>query len=132
MKKEQKKDSNVSAGAIAAVSAGVLALAAGSYYFFGPEGKKNRGSLKGWMIKMKGDIVEKMEGAKDLSESVYNKIVDTVAAKFAKGSQVAEEDIRMFAETLKRQWKGINKTAAPKKAVAKKAVAKKGAAKKSA
>lgn len=132
MKKEngKKNDKGVSVGTVAAIGAGVLALAAGSYYFFGPEGKKNRGKLKGWMIKMKGEIIEKMEDAKDLTESAYEKIVDVVATKYAKGAKVAESDVRAFADVLKRQWKGINKHAAPKKAAAKKAPAKKTAAKK--
>jgi len=131
MKKAQNKNNTgTSAGTIAAVAAGVAALAAGSYYFFGPEGKKNRGKLKGWMIRMKGEIVEKMENAKDLTEDVYARIVDSVAAKYAKGSKIAEADIKALADSLKSQWKGISRSAAPKKtAAAKKAPAKKTAPK---
>ncbi len=65
MKKVSPKKS-VSTGTVLALSASALALAAGAYYFFGPEGKKNRGAFKGWMIKMKGEIIEKMEQAKDV------------------------------------------------------------------
>ena len=125
MKKKTQKDS-LSAGNVAAVGAGVVALAAASYYFFGPEGKKNRNSLKGWMIKMKGEIVEKMEDAKDLTEDVYAKIVDVVAAKYAKAGKVSEMEIRMFSDMLKSQWKGITKAHA-KSSSAKKAPAKKAA-----
>ena len=120
----------MSAGSVAAVGAGVVALAAASYYFFGPEGKKNRNSLKGWMIKMKGEIIEKMEDAGDLTEEVYNKIVDTVAAKYVKAGKISEIELRMFSDMLKTQWKGITKTHAKStgvKASAKKAVAKKAA-----
>lgn len=125
MKKKTQKDS-MSAGNVAAVGAGVVALAAASYYFFGPEGKKNRNSLKGWMIKMKGEIVEKMEDAKDLTEDVYGKIVDAVAAKYAKAGKVSEMEIRMFSDMLKSQWKGITKAHA-KSSGAKKSPAKKAA-----
>jgi len=128
MKKDTKND-GMSAGGVAAVGAGVVALAAASYYFFGPEGKKNRNSLKGWMIKMKGEIVEKMEDAGDLTEDIYNKIVDTVAAKYVKAGKIGEMELRMFSDMLKTQWKGITKAHAKssgaKKAPAKKAVAKK-------
>ena len=128
MKKNTKND-GMSAGSVAAVGAGVVALAAASYYFFGPEGKKNRNSLKGWMIKMKGEIIEKMEGAEDLTEELYNKIVDTVAAKYVKAGKIGELELRMFSDMLKSQWKGITKAHAKstgvKKAPAKKAVAKK-------
>jgi hypothetical protein len=125
MKKTPSKKAGMSAGTVVAIGAGVLALAAGSYYFFGPEGKKNRGKLKGWMIKMKGEIVEKMEQAKDLSEEAYHAIVDKVGAAVAKTGKVAPEEIATFGAMLKRQWKGFAKN--PKKA--KKAPVKKAAAK---
>lgn len=129
MTKQTKKNEGTSAGTVAAVGAGVIALAAASYFFFGPEGKKNRHNLKGWMVKMKGEVIEKMEDAKDMSEAAYEKIVDAIAAKYAKAGKVSEQEIRLFAGLLKQQWKGIvkshNKTTAVKKAaktVAKKAV----------
>lgn len=130
----KKNNKNVSTGAAVAIGAGVLALAAGSYYFFGPEGKKNRGNLKGWMIRMKGEVIEKMEEAKDLTETVYEKIVDAVALKYAKAGRITEEEIRSFADSLKRQWKGIEKNASQHKAkgAVKKAPAKKKATKKAA
>jgi hypothetical protein len=118
---KQKKDEGTSVGTVAAVGAGVIAVAAASYFFFGPEGKKNRHSLQGWMIKMKGEIIEKMEGAEEMTEAAYEKMVDTVAAKYAKAGKVSEDEIRIFAAMLKQQWKGIvkshHKAAATKKAV---------------
>lgn len=136
MKKGQ--NDGMSAGNVAAVGAGVIALAAASYFFFGPEGKKNRNSLKGWMVKMKGEIIEKMENAENLTEDLYNKIVDAIAAKYVKAGKVGEMEIRMFSDMLKTQWKGITKahakntgttaplkkTATPAKKVAKKAAKK--------
>ena len=110
MKKQTKKDDGMSAGTIAAVGAGVIAVAAASYFFFGPEGKKNRHTMKGWMVKMKGEIIEKMEDAKDLSEAAYEKIVDAVAAKYAKAGKISEAEIKLFANLLKQQWKGIVKS----------------------
>ena len=120
MAKQKQKNGGSSAGTVAAVGAGVIAVAAASYFFFGPEGKKNRHSLKGWMIKMKGEVIEKMEDAKDVSEAAYEKIVDAVAAKYAKAGKVSEAEIRIFAAMLKQQWMGItkahNKVVAVKKA----------------
>lgn len=123
MAKQTKKNEGSSAGTVMAVGAGVVALAAASYFFFGPEGKKNRNNLKGWMVKMKGEIIEKMEDAKDMSEAAYEKIVDTVAAKYAKAGKISEAEIRLFAGILKQQWKGIVK--AHNKAAAVKGAAKK-------
>ena len=108
--KQVKKDEGTSAGTVVAVGAGVIALAAASYFFFGPEGKKNRNSLKGWMVKMKGEVIEKLEESKDMSEAAYEKIVDTVATKYAKAGKISEAEIRLFAGLLKQQWKGIVKS----------------------
>lgn len=120
MAKQTKKNEGSSTGTVMAVGAGVVALAAASYFFFGPEGKKNRNNLKGWMVKMKGEVIEKMEDAKEMTEAAYEKIVDTIAAKYAKAGKVSEAEIRLFAGLLKEQWKGIvkshNKAAAVKKA----------------
>src|SRR3954469_6775461 len=109
MAKQTKKNEGSSAGTVVAVGAGVVALAAASYFFFGPEGKKNRNNLKGWMVKMKGEVIEKMENAEEMTEAAYEKIVDAVAAKYAKAGKVSEAEIRLFAGLLKQQWKGIVK-----------------------
>lgn len=123
MKKQTNKNEGTSAGTIAAVGASVIAVAAASYFFFGPEGKKNRHALKGWMVKMKGEVIEKIEESKDMTEATYEKIVDAVAAKYAKAGKISEAEIRLFAGLLKQQWKGIlkahNKMAAVKSSVKK-------------
>ncbi len=131
MKKDNKKG-GMSAGGMVAIGASVAALAAASYYFFGPEGQKHRKTAKGWMLKMKAEVVEKIEGAKEVTQSAYDTIVDTVAKKYAQNPEIG-----MMVDMLKKQWKGISKSSAPKaKSAAKKAskavkkVAKKAAAKK--
>lgn len=119
MKKNNKK--NMSTGKVAAIGAGVAALAAATYYFFGPQGQKNRKSVKGWMIKMKGEIVDRLEDAQEVTEAVYNQIVDSVAENYLKGGKAASADVKMFVEMLKKQWRGISKSTSPqKKSVAKK------------
>ena len=119
-KQTKKEHGGSSVGTVAAVGASVIALAAASYFFFGPEGQKNRHALKGWMVKMKGEVIEKIEESKDMSEAAYAKIVDAVAMKYAKAGKISEAEIRIFADLLKQQWQGIlkshNKMAAAKKA----------------
>jgi hypothetical protein len=123
MKKILQKKEGVSAGKVVTIGAGIAALAAATYYFFGPEGKKNQKSVKGWMIKMKGEIIDKMEDAKEVSESAYHEIVDSVGAKYLKAKKVTPEDVGVYVDTLKKQWKGISKSVlGTKKKVAKKVV----------
>ncbi|MBP6904819.1 MAG: hypothetical protein KBB91_02060 [Candidatus Pacebacteria bacterium] len=117
MKKQTK--GSMSAGKVAAIGAGVAALAAASYYFFGPEGQKHRKTAKGWMLKMKAEIVEKMENAKEMTQSTYDTIVDTVAKKYQKNPEIG-----MMVDMLKKQWRGISKSTTGAKKTVKKAVKK--------
>jgi len=120
-KKQEKKMNPKTA---VAIGVGTIALAAATYYFFGPNGKKNRTKLRGWMIRMKGEIVEKMEQAKDMTESLYHKIVDAVAARYGK-SGISPEEIKAYAEELKRQWKGFAAAGVMKKGAARRSQASK-------
>ena len=62
-KKTNKK--GLSAGAVVGIGATVAALGAAAYVLFGPEGKKNKKIIRGWAVKMKGEIIEKLEEAKE-------------------------------------------------------------------
>jgi hypothetical protein len=77
------------------LGAGVAALATTAYYFFGPKGEKHRENLKGWMIKMKGEIIERIEDVKELTEPVYREIIDSVVATYAATTKVSKE-LRAF------------------------------------
>ncbi len=130
MKKETT--SKMSPKAKVAIGVGALAAAAAAYYFFGPDGKSHRKNLKGWMIRMKGEIVERLEKAKDMTETAYSALVDTVASKYSK--MVAPEELQTFVADLKKQWKGFSRSSvskqgsrtssAPKKKAASKKAAK--------
>jgi hypothetical protein len=112
VKKEVKKDDN-KVLKIASFTAGAFALAAAGYYFFGPDAKKNQKKLKGWTIKMKGEVVEKLEKLKEVTEPVYNSVVDTVAMKYAKLKD--EEEVTTLAKDLKKHWKSVTKDILGKK-----------------
>ena len=105
-----KKQSNGAVGKIVALGASVAALGAATYYFFGPEGKKHQKNFKGWMIKMKADIVEKIEDAGEVTETVYHKIIDEVADAYAKTGKVSKEEIAVYGDLLKKQWDNVVKS----------------------
>ncbi len=115
----QKKTNNV--GKAIAIGAGVAALTAAGYFFFGPNGKKHQKKLKGWMIKMKGEVVEKMEAAKEITEPVFHSIVDSVAKSYATGGKATKAEVEALAKELKKHWKSIS---GPTKKVVKKGVKK--------
>ncbi|MFA6602160.1 MAG: hypothetical protein WCT02_04900 [Candidatus Paceibacterota bacterium] len=114
---------SIKPSSIVALGAGAVALAASTYYFFGPMGKIHRKKAAGWMIKMKGEIIEKIEEAGEVSEEVYKGIVDTVLASYLATGKVATPELQAFADILKGQWKNIVKTL-PKNKHVKKAVKK--------
>jgi hypothetical protein len=130
----QKKANKSNAVKYAVIGASLAGLAATAYFFFGPKGKKRREHAKAWAIKMKGEVVEKLEKAREITEPIYREIIDTVAKEYKKGKKAGQPEIEALATDLKKHWKSMSALAmAAKQDVAKNAsrVAKK-VAKKSA
>ncbi|MBP9701628.1 MAG: hypothetical protein KBD47_01440 [Candidatus Pacebacteria bacterium] len=113
------KKKNNTAKTIVALSAGAVAIAASSYYFFGPAGKVHQKKALGWMIKMKGEIIEKIQDGGEITEKAYHAIVDSVLASYVASGKVATPELQAFAKTIKGHWKSILKSL-PKKKIAKK------------
>jgi hypothetical protein len=109
MKKIQTKSKSSNVGKTIGVVAGVAALSAASYVLFGPNAKKNKKAIKGWAIKMKGEIIEKFEDAKVLSEPVYNQIIDQVSKKYSKAKKIDEVELKATVSELKKHWKKMTK-----------------------
>lgn len=105
---------------LALLGVAIAGLAATTYFFYGPKGKTNRKHLKAWAIKMKGDVIEKLEKAKDVTESTYHSIIDSVAKEYAKDSKIAKNEVSALAKDLKKHWKAIAKIAGKTKKKVKK------------
>lgn len=120
-KKKAAKKSNL--GQLGAVGAGLAGLAATAYFFFGPDGKKNQQQAKAWALKMKAEVVEKLEKAREVSEPSYRAMIDTVAAKYEKQLQSSPAEVQKLAQDLKNHWQTLVKPkAAAKQSVVKKKV----------
>lgn len=116
---------NNAARNVVAVSAGVAAVAAASYYLFGPKGAQHRKKLRGWVIQMKGDVIRELETLKEVSEPIYNQVVETVAKKYLQQGAIAKADVAALVKELKAHWKsisGMKKTVTKKKPAARKLV----------
>ncbi|VAW19401.1 hypothetical protein MNBD_BACTEROID04-1013 [hydrothermal vent metagenome] len=119
-RKTTKKKSSNGLGLVALAAA----TAAGVYFLYGSKNAtKNRKNVKGWTLKAKGEVLEKMEKMKSIDEANYKRIVDTVAKKYKKLKTVNTKEAEALASELKKQWKEISKEAGKKPA--KKAVKKK-------
>ena len=104
----------------------IATATAAAYLLFGPDAKKNRKIVRGWAVKMKGEIIEKFEKTKDLTESAYHNIIDQVSAKYAKVQGVDTLEIETIAKDARKHWKtivgGVKKNAVKKVASVKKTV----------
>jgi len=116
----QKKGADV--GVVVGVAAGIAAVAAAGYFLFGPNGNKNRKVIKGWTVKMKGEVLEKIEKLKEITPEMYDAIIDEVAGKYAKLKHVNEEEIKIVTADLKKYWKVISRDVKAKQGGAKKKV----------
>lgn len=119
----EKKTGKKGMGAkeVIGIGAGVAALTAAAYILFGPDGKKNRKAVRGWAVKMKGEIIEKLEEAKEVTEPVYHKIIDQAQAKYAVLKNVDKAELDAIVKDVKKHWQAIKRDAKRvKKAGAKK------------
>ena len=107
------KNAKSNIGKVVTVSAGVAAIAAASYFFLGSKGKKNRKMTKAWMIKMKGDVVEKMESMQDVTQEKYDALVDAAGSAYAKVAD-SKDEVASLAKEIKSHWKTISKKATKK------------------
>ena len=111
-----KKANNGTAVKLAVLGASLAGIAAGAYFVFGPKGKKHREHAKAWAIKMKGEVVEKLEAAKEITEPIYLDIIDAVTKEYKKGKKASQPEIEALAADLKKHWKSMSKLAMAAKA----------------
>ena len=89
----------------------VAALAAGAYFLYGTkEGAKKRKKLKSWMLRMKADVMDEIEKAKNIDEEKYSKLIDKTAEKYKKKLKTAEKkEVERLKKDLKKHWRAIKK-----------------------
>lgn len=104
-----------SSGAGFPLAAGVIAGIAGTYFLYGTSGATNRKKIKGWVIKAKGEAIEKMEKMKELDEASYHALIDGVTQKYGKVKGIEQNEIHMLVKDLKKHWKNIAREAQGKK-----------------
>ena len=86
---------------------------------------KTRKKMKGWTLKAKGEVLERLEDVKEVNEKIYNEVIDEVGKQYKAAKKIDAKDVDKLTSELKKHWKSIQKeygTAAKK--VAKKTVTK--------
>lgn len=115
--------------------------AVGAYFLYGSkDAPQNRKKVKSWALKAKGEVLEVLENAKQMTEEEFGQIVDGVLATYAKGKKLTKKEMSDFKKEMAENWQdlvasGVAKIITAKnesKTVAKKATAVKKAATKAA
>jgi hypothetical protein len=122
-----KKNVQTQAVAVGAGLAALAAAAAGAYFLYGSkDAAKKRKQIKSWMLKMKAEVLEKLEKMKDLDEAAYMELVQTVSKKYEALKNVDPIEVATVTKELTGQWKALKSAMnpTPKKKVAKKAAKK--------
>ena len=100
--KKEKRHPGLFAGALAA---GALA----GYLFYGSSGAKNRKKLRGWMLRAKADVLDRVERTRGITQDTYEELVNTVMGKYKKMKRVNDDEAEALARELKRYWRTVKR-----------------------
>lgn len=99
-----------STGQKVAVGVGLAAGAALAYYLYGtPGGAKTRTKIRGWMLRARGEVLEKLEQLQEINQEIYNKVVDSVLTNYQKIKDIDAAEIDTLATRLKGYWRNIQR-----------------------
>lgn len=108
-----KSTPKTSTGEKIAIGAGVtgllVAATLGANFLFNTKkGKQSLKHIKSWAFKMKGEMLERLEKAKDISEEKYLALVDELGEKYKKVKGMTAEEVVEATQELRGQWKKIH------------------------
>lgn len=99
--------------------------AAGAYFLYGSkDASKNRKKVKGWALKAKGELLERLEQAGNMTAEEYQQAVEKIVAGYAKLKHISAPELASLKKEMMASWKGISGTVKKTKKTAKKAVKK--------
>ncbi len=108
-----------------AIIGGLVAAAAGAYFIHGNKAaQKKIKQVKGWALKAKGEVLERIEKIKEIDENLYQQAIDAVMKKYDGVKSIDTTELAAVAKELKSHWKNIKRELSAGKKAAKKTVAK--------
>ncbi|MCX5795996.1 MAG: hypothetical protein NTY77_10915 [Elusimicrobia bacterium] len=100
----KKRDTLIGRGVgLAAVAA------AGSYFLYGKRGPRIFRPIAGWSLKMKGEVLEQIEGRKEIDEQAYRRLVDDTARRYGRSRRVQASQLQRLTKELQGAWTHISK-----------------------
>lgn len=88
-----------------------VAGAAAAYYLYGPNAKAHQKNAKSWMLKARGEILDRAEKLKDVDKAQYYELIDKMSAKYKKLKSVDNKELKQMVNELKKNWPAIEREA---------------------
>jgi hypothetical protein len=107
MKNNSEKNHSAKKGLAIAIAAATAATALGVYFLYGKNAKKRRTQVKGWALKLKGEVLERVERLKDIDEASYHKIIDAITRRYASLKHIDKEELAALVKDLKQHWTSL-------------------------
>ncbi len=100
--------------------------AAGAYFLYGSKNAaQNRKNVKGWMLKAKGEVLEKLEKAEAITAEEYKALVETAVKAYGTVKSATAGEVKDFQKEMQQHWTSLQQNKALNKMVGKKVPAKK-------
>ena len=84
--------------------------AAGAYFLYG-----SKDALKGWMLKAKGEVLQSLENAKEITEKEYKELVEAASGAYGTVKNATAGEVKDFKREMQQHWKELEKSKAVKK-----------------
>ncbi len=90
-------------GAVLAALAGGTA----AYLLYNNRGAKNRKRMKGWVLKMKDEVLDQIDDFKEIGQDAYEQIVESVAKRYEGMKNISRQELSSVVDDLKKQWNRV-------------------------
>ena len=109
----------MSSGAKAGIGIGLTAAALGAaaaYFLVGSKNAaQNRKKVKGWTLKAKGEVLEALEKAEEITSEEYHELVDAATKAYGTVKEASQGEIKDFKKEMMEHWNKLEKNKAVKK-----------------
>lgn len=105
----KKSEGGHKAADVGFFAAGAAAAIAGALFLYGKRGVARRKTMRGWMLKAKGEVLRELELMQQISEPLYHKTVRKVLKKYEGLKHVDPQDLQRMMEELKGHWRDISR-----------------------
>lgn len=113
-----KKKGNATGAKVGFGLTAAAATVAGAYFLYGSKkAAQNRKKVKGWALKAKGEILETLEKAQNISEDEFKKLVESATGVYATVKNATKGEVEDFKKEMNTHWKDLQKNAAVRKIV---------------